>query len=114
MVRLSDLRSLINNLEESFNEVDKRINTINDIVVHLYLLKKQDNGVAGKHIKRAFIMLGDALKFCNKNSLTIKQLNVIKQIANMITNEPVSHSTLSEIDDLLTDNDLEWIPQDND
>lgn len=106
-----ELNSLVIQLEENFANLIQRKLIIERLKDKSHMVEEScSKDIKQKYKMRAAMVLAESLHRCDAEKLTEKQLNIIKITVNMLDNKTVSREKFLQIDDLLRDNNLDWLP----
>jgi hypothetical protein len=108
---LARIKKAIADLEENFDDIGERLLNFCLIKKHLYDLRKTVNKEENKYYYRSCIIIHDAISHLKSEKITQHHLNTIKYVIEKLYDFSLEKEIFYEIDDILEENGLEWIPE---
>lgn len=111
---------LINDILDSYSDIfndfvyensENLDSYLDDLQTNVYKLKKITNKNDNKYYYRGLIMIHDSLDKIDKNNFKENTLEVIKKIVLFyIQDVGMLKEKMFKLDDILMENDMDWIP----
>lgn len=108
---LNEINKYVNYLEQDFDDIFERLNNLLTIKGHLKTLKCYINKNTNKYYYRACIILHDSIIHIKSEHLTLQQFHALKYTLQLLKNFNLDKDIFNEIDDILVENGLDWIPE---
>lgn len=108
---VANLKKTILKLEENYEDICERLEYFCMIKDNLKRLKNAVNKNSDKYYYRTSIILHDSILHLKSESVTISQVEAIKYLISKLDNFNIDKEEFNEIDDILVENNLDWIPE---
>lgn len=109
-VILKRLEVLIDELEEYYTDELDRLEKLSLIKSNIKKLKKTVNKQTHKYYYRSCIIIHDAILNLKSEKISHEQIRALKYLFSKLKKENLDLQEFYDIDDILLENNLEWIP----
>jgi hypothetical protein len=108
---LNEIDLCIKNIEENFDDIAEKLTYFSIIKDQLKKLKSYVDKDINKYYYRACIIEHDSILHLKSEYVTKEQFNAIKYVIKKLNNLNIDKMQFDEIDDVLVENGLDWIPE---